>query len=167
LESHELEDFIQNEALLAQLIQRNVTIKSEVVSRDEFEQGERKLLNFGHTLAHAIENIYHLPHGFAVSIGMATATMISVHKSQLSTSEQDRILRLIQQYKLPVSISISSDHALIMKNLKMDKKRSSDQIDFILLEEIGKAVIKPITYTEVEDFIISSSAATASAKIQV
>ncbi len=77
LEKHSLEDFQSDKKLLAELIEKNVQIKTAVVVEDEFEKGDRKLLNFGHTLGHAIENIYQLPHGHAVSIGMVAACAFS------------------------------------------------------------------------------------------
>ena len=67
----------KNKKALAALIQKNVEIKVKVVQKDEFEQGDRKLLNFGHTLGHAIENEHALLHGHAISIGMVYAAKIS------------------------------------------------------------------------------------------
>src|SRR3954454_17564842 len=77
LEQHELSDFQKDTKLLNKLIKRNATLKSKVVQEDEFEQGDRKLLNFGHTIGHAIENTYLLPHGHAVTIGMVIAAYLS------------------------------------------------------------------------------------------
>ena len=72
-----LNDFQKDTKLLNKLIQRNALLKSKVVQEDEFEQGDRKLLNFGHTFGHAIENTYQLPHGHAVTIGMVIAAYLS------------------------------------------------------------------------------------------
>ena len=77
LEENTVGDFMGDSVKLALLIEKNVTIKSEIVVQDEFEKGDRKLLNFGHTLGHAIENTSQLLHGHAVSIGMAAACTIS------------------------------------------------------------------------------------------
>ena len=93
LEQKQLEDFQHDHQLLAELIKRNVQIKSDVVSEDEFETGDRKLLNFGHTIGHAVENTYELLHGHAVSIGMAAACSISVRAGGFSEAEQTRVLR--------------------------------------------------------------------------
>ena len=73
LEQQQLSAFQKDSTLLNKLIQRNAMLKAKVVQEDEFEQGERKLLNYGHTLGHAIENDYELPHGFAIAIGMVVA----------------------------------------------------------------------------------------------
>ena len=82
IKDEELFDLLENNSLnflksstekTDELIKTNVDIKYNIVTNDEFEKGDRKLLNFGHTLGHAIENIYALPHGHAVSIGMVAA----------------------------------------------------------------------------------------------
>ncbi|MEO8174985.1 MAG: 3-dehydroquinate synthase, partial [Sediminibacterium sp.] len=151
LEQNQLTGFQNNHRLLAALIERNVVIKSMVVEQDEFENGDRKLLNFGHTIGHAIENIYQLPHGHAISIGMAAACVISGKLNQLPADDTKRVLNLLQQYGLPVSLTI--DAKKVFEILKMDKKRISDEINFILLDTIGKAVVRPIPLTQLEDII--------------
>src|SRR5580658_8724804 len=77
LEKNKLTFYQKDKAALARLIRRNVAIKSAVVEKDEFEHGDRRLLNFGHTLGHAVEKLYDLSHGQAISIGMVAACMIS------------------------------------------------------------------------------------------
>jgi 3-dehydroquinate synthase len=143
LEKHTLHEFQADETLLAELIEKNVAIKNAIVTRDEFEKGDRKLLNFGHTIGHAIENIHGLPHGFAVSIGMAAACNLSEQISNLHFTEAKKIIMLLAKYHLPVDIE--TEHEQIFDILKMDKKRSNNAIQFILLEKIGKAVIKPVS----------------------
>ncbi len=154
LEQHRLKDFRENKKLLADLIQRNVVIKSAVVEQDEFEQGDRKLLNFGHTLGHAIENIYELPHGHAISIGMAAACRLSEELNNFKAVETARVLNLLQQYGLPVSLSI--DAIKVFEILKMDKKRVSAHMNFILLNKIGSAVIQSIPLIQLQEFINKS-----------
>ncbi len=153
LEKHELKDFQQDETLLSKLIEKNVVIKSDIVAQDEFEDKDRKLLNFGHTLGHAIENVFALPHGYAVSIGMVAASEISVQSDLLSAEKKLRIVNLLEKYRLPVAISLDNEHESVLKNLKMDKKRSKDDIDFILLSDIGKAEIRPISITKIRALI--------------
>lgn len=138
LEAHHLKDFKKDRELLAGLIQRNVLIKAKVVQEDETEQGNRKLLNFGHTLGHAIENTYALPHGEAVAIGMVAAAYLS--KAVLDFGGSERIVALIRQYGLPAFRSFDPEDAL--KKMQSDKKRVNDEIHFVLLEKIGKAVHK-------------------------
>lgn len=142
LEKFSLHDFQADETLVAELIEKNVKIKSTVVTTDEFERGERKLLNFGHTIGHAIENLHQLPHGHAISIGMAAACNLSEKMNGLHFEEAKKIINLLARYHLPVDID--TDHEKVFEVLKMDKKRTAAEIDFILLNKIGDAVIKSI-----------------------
>lgn len=161
LEQHSFYEFRHDDiSLIATLIRKNVLLKSGFVQRDEFEQGDRKMLNFGHTIGHAIENIYQLPHGFAVSIGMAAAAKLSSRLTGFSEQESIRLLAVLEQYGLPVSFDYIStfsgsaaDPSEIVKLLKMDKKRVSDSINFILLNQLGQAVIRPIPVTDLEAYI--------------
>jgi 3-dehydroquinate synthase len=151
LEKHSLKDFQSDKKLLAELIERNVQIKTTVVVADEFEKGDRKLLNFGHTLGHAIENIYQLPHGHAVSIGMMAACTFSESLNGFASAEKEKIKQLLHKYNLPTEFSF--DKEKVWNLLKMDKKRVSNEMNFILLNKIGEAVIKPIPLTELEELI--------------
>lgn len=151
LEAHTLNDFLEDHDLLASVIERNVMIKSTVVEMDEFEKGDRKLLNFGHTLGHAIENLYGLPHGHAISIGMAYACRLSEELIGFASSATQRILRLLQKYELPVRFDV--DHEEVFSILKMDKKRVSNEMNFVLLAEIGQAVVKPIAMDRLQALI--------------
>lgn len=151
LEQHELRDFQEDSPLLAQLIERNVVIKSDVVEQDEFEQGDRKLLNFGHTIGHAIENDYELLHGHAISIGMIAAANISGQITGFSPQQKERLIRLLGKYHLPISIDYDRQRAFEV--LKMDKKRVGDHMNFILLNEIGNAVVKSIPLQQLEQII--------------
>ena len=154
LEKHSLEDFQNDKNLLAELIERNVNIKTTVVIADEFEKGDRKLLNFGHTLGHAIENIYQLPHGHAVSIGMMAACKLSEKLNGLNSNETLKLNQLLRQYHLPIGFSF--DKEKVWSLLKMDKKRVSNEMNFILLNKIGEAVIKPIPLAQLEELISQS-----------
>ncbi len=142
LEKHTLNDFKQNQKLLAELIKTNVNIKTAVVVMDEFEQGDRKLLNFGHTIGHAIENMHELLHGHAISIGMVAACNLSEQMAGLHFDEAKRIVLLLAKYHLPVAIE--TDYEKVFEVLKMDKKRAKNEMNFILLTKIGNAVIQPI-----------------------
>ena len=154
LQENQLENFQQDKKLLAALIEKNADIKTTVVVADEFEQGERKLLNFGHTLGHAIETIYQLPHGHAVAIGMIAAASISVSINGFSAIEKESIRQLIEKYQLRSSIEF--DHKKVWSLLKMDKKRASHEMNFILLNKIGEAIVKPIALDLLENLISSS-----------
>ncbi|CAN5464276.1 3-dehydroquinate synthase [soil metagenome] len=145
LEQHKLTDFQKDKVLLNKLIQRNALLKSKVVQQDEFEQGDRKLLNFGHTLGHAIENTYKLPHGHAVSIGMVIAAYIS--RDMLGLKDADRIAFLIVKYGLTAFFKFNADKALEM--MKSDKKATKSAIQYVLLEKIGKGIVKPLTLEQI------------------
>ena len=131
------------------MIRRNVLIKTKVVQSDEFEKGDRKLLNFGHTLGHALETQYELSHGEAISIGMAYASVIS--EKLLGFKSAERVTALLAQYGL--STFAQFDTEKVMNVLKMDNKKIKDSVNFILLEKIGKAVIRNISFQELNELI--------------
>jgi 3-dehydroquinate synthase len=126
---------------LTALIQRNALLKTKVVVNDEFEKGDRKLLNFGHTLGHALENQYDLSHGQAISIGMAYASSLSEKMNGFKNA--DRVVGLLDRYGLPTSTHFDKDK--VINVLKMDKKKTKNSIHFILLEKIGKSSIREIS----------------------
>ncbi|MES2646219.1 MAG: 3-dehydroquinate synthase [Bacteroidota bacterium] len=140
LQSHDIAYYQRKKKDLQLLIQRNAKLKAKVVQFDEFEKGDRKLLNYGHTMGHALENLYELSHGQAISIGMVYAAHLS---QQLAGFKQVLpVITLLEQYGLPTHISF--DAALVFTVLKMDKKREFDTMNFVLLEKTGRAVVKPI-----------------------
>jgi 3-dehydroquinate synthase len=130
------------------VIESCVAWKNKTVVEDEMETGSRKLLNFGHTAAHAIENLYDLPHGKAVGIGMVIACLVSEKEVGLDPAVTARLKNLLGQYHLPVKMQIDATKA--MELLKMDKKRVNDTIDYIMLERIGKAVIHSLPIPVIE-----------------
>ena len=153
LEQHELSDFQKDTKLLNKLIQRNATLKSKVVQEDEFEQGDRRLLNFGHTVGHAIENTYQLPHGHAITIGMVIAAYVS--ENLLRFKEAKRVASLIVQYQLPAFYKFDAEKA--SQIMQADKKRVKDVINYILLERIGKGIIKPLKPAEIKPVLTELS----------
>jgi 3-dehydroquinate synthase len=144
LKENSLKNFQKNKPLLQKLIQRNAFLKIKVVQGDEFEKGERKLLNFGHTLGHALEKKYNLMHGEAVAIGMAMAAGLS--EKIVSFKQTSRLLSLLEKYELPTSADYSKKK--IFEILISDKKRDGNSINFILLEKIGKAAIRKISFDQ-------------------
>lgn len=149
LEQHKLTTFQKNKVLLNQLIQRNALLKSKVVQQDEFEQGDRKLLNFGHTLGHAIENSYELSHGQAVALGMVVAAVLSAEYKKFKDTA--RVISLIEKYGLPAFASF--DAAKAMEVMQSDKKRVKDVIHYVLLEKTGKGVVVPLTPQQIEPIV--------------
>jgi 3-dehydroquinate synthase len=146
LEQHKLSFYKRDTAALKKLIRRNAVIKSDVVKEDEFETGERKLLNFGHTLGHAIENMYKLSHGQAIAVGMTVASELSA--TLTGFRETDRVVRVLSQYGLTTYMEY--DKVKAFNILRMDKKKEADKMNFVLLKKIGKAVVHPIPLTELE-----------------
>ncbi len=135
LEEQKISFFQKDSSHLAKLIQRNVLLKTKTVLIDEFETGERKLLNFGHTIGHAVENLYKIPHGHAVSIGMGVACKIS---EQLTGFNQtDSVTKLLKQYGLPPQFHF--DKEAVWELLLSDKKIKSGNIHYVVLNKIGKA----------------------------
>ncbi len=149
LEKNKLAVFQKNSQLLDELIRRNALLKSKVVQQDEFEQGDRKLLNFGHTLGHAIENSYDLSHGQAVALGMVIAAAISAEFRGFK--DMDRIVAVIKQYGLPAFAVFDADKAIDI--MQADKKRVKDIFQYVLLDKIGKGVIQPLTAQQIKPIV--------------
>jgi len=126
----------------------SIMIKSRIVETDTLEKGERKKLNFGHTLGHAIEKVSPTSHGLAVSMGMVMAARMSVARGMLSSEETGRIEKLLLNYGLPVQPPNNSD--ALLEAIKKDKKRVGKEIEFVFLREIGKAEVIKISYQELE-----------------
>ncbi len=125
------------------LIEQSHRIKTAIVQRDVKEAGERRKLNFGHTFGHAIEKVYGLSHGKAVSIGMMIAAEISMLRGYLNVTEVANIRELLTALGLPVAIP--GDTGAMMDALLRDKKRQDDFLHFILLQRPGKAIIERIS----------------------
>lgn len=149
LEQHDLKYFQKNKAALEALVRRNALIKCKVVQADEFEKGERRLLNFGHTLAHAIETPYNLAHGHAVSIGMHFAAKLS--SSLLQFNGTERLRTLLEKYGLPTSIQFEREQTFDL--LASDKKKEGDQMHFILLGRLGKAQVEKIPLKTIYNYL--------------
>jgi len=149
LEANSIKTYRKRKKSVCELIQRNADLKTRVVKQDEFEKGERKLLNFGHTLGHALENMYELSHGQAISIGMTYASVIS--EKITGFKEAERVAKLLLQYNLPTFSAF--DRKKVFDVLKMDKKREKNEINYVLLDKIGKGVVKAIPLSQLENII--------------
>ena len=149
LQENSLSYYQSNKEAIASLIRRNVEIKYKIVASDEFETGDRKLLNFGHTIGHAIENKHSLAHGHAVSVGMVAACKISEQFEDFQYTNE--VIQLISQYKLTTHFDYT--HKEIWDILLMDKKKSGNMMNFILLKDIGNALIQKIPLTELENIL--------------
>lgn len=125
-----------------EMVYRSLLVKKEVVERDPKEAGERALLNFGHTIGHAVEKLkdFKFLHGECVSIGIVASAYISWKREKITESEMKEIVNCLQSFQLPVATSgiTTSD---ILDAASKDKKMDAGKIRFILLDAVGSAVI--------------------------
>ena len=130
--------------ILEEMVFQSCLIKRDVVERDPKEKGERALLNFGHTVGHAIEKLsdFKLYHGHCVGIGMAAACYLSCSFGHITEEEYHFILNTLTHFGLPIQTSgLSAEE--ILAATKSDKKMLAGKVKFILLESIGNAYINP------------------------
>jgi len=133
------------------MVYDSVVIKSEIVNRDEKETGERRKLNFGHTVGHAVEKVHKLPHGEAVSIGMMVAAKLSAKKGFLTDSDVIRLEKLLTSLGLPTRLKI--DRANVMDAMRHDKKRENNTVHFVLLRGLGEAVVETLPLSDLATVI--------------
>jgi 3-dehydroquinate synthase len=151
--ANDLDYYIDNPIATRLLVERCVAWKNKTVLEDEKEKHIRKLLNFGHTAGHAIEKLYDLPHGYAVATGMVIAAELSEQQCSFDGRLTGRLKQLLAKYRLPATANINAQE--VTNVLKMDKKRAGDHIDFILLEKIGSALIKPLPLDIIEKALVA------------
>lgn len=136
-----------------EFICRNIDIKRKVVERDERESGERMLLNFGHTLGHAIERIYkyeNYTHGEAVAIGMVLITRYSEKRGLTKAGTADKIVNVLKKHGLPTECPAAIGD--IVSAASTDKKHSNGGITLVLLHDVGDAFLHRVTDAEFADF---------------
>lgn len=151
LEENNPDFYQQDEAALCKLIAQNVQLKMQIVLQDEMDRADRQLLNFGHTLGHAIEKKLNIPHGQAISVGMVAAGEVSKKMNGFSDEEQERLVKLLQQYGLPVACSFTEGG--VLEALRKDKKREKENIRFVLLESIGNAQTSLISIEILREYL--------------
>ncbi|RCK72598.1 MAG: 3-dehydroquinate synthase [Ignavibacteriae bacterium] len=130
-------------AILKNIISRCCQLKAKVVSKDEKENSYRRILNFGHTIGHAIELLsdYKIPHGFAIATGMAVEADFSVKLGLLQKNEFDRIKNLLSTFGFKTNLPRKYSMNDYLRAIQVDKKSSDYGINFTLLRKIGKAEI--------------------------
>ncbi|MEW6593993.1 MAG: 3-dehydroquinate synthase [Thermodesulfobacteriota bacterium] len=143
-------------AVLEGVIARCCAIKAAVVAADEKEADLRRILNFGHTIGHAVEAAsgYTLAHGLAVSMGMAAVAELAVRQGLLPRAEAETLRRLLVDYGLPVAIPPQFDRTEIKSYLKSDKKTVGGRVFFVLPTAIGKVVITDDVRDEMVDEVL-------------
>ncbi len=132
-------------SVLTRLIRENIRIKSEIVAQDPLEQsGARLVLNFGHTIGHAIEecSAFSLRHGECVSLGMVAACRLSQRMGLLGSDEVERVVRVLNGVGLPTRLDHPLSPEALMDVMGLDKKRKAGLTRFVLLQGLGRPVVR-------------------------
>jgi len=137
--------------VIQRMVIDSVRIKSRVVAADETEKGLRRILNFGHTVGHALEKLTRIQHGAAVSVGMVMACRMSALKGYLSPDDVRQVEQLLQGLSLPISTTMTPEH--ILDVIEKDKKRVDDRIHFVMLKRIGEAVVEEIPLVDLKPML--------------
>ncbi len=140
-----------NLEVLEHVVSTSVAIKTDVVQKDERESDLRRVLNFGHTIGHAIERDKKLLHGEAIALGMIMAARLSQTFGLLPSSGVDTIRELVIAAGLPIDIELDPD--VIFQNIRKDKKKSGENIHFVLLDGLGKTLIKELPLTDLKSIL--------------
>ena len=152
----------RDKKVLMHIIEKSLELKSSVVEIDETEQGERALLNFGHTFGHALESYFNysqkLLHGEAVSLGMVLAACFSYEEGYIKRQALDDIEEHLGAMKLPTAITQIDNQKLnsgkLINFMKQDKKVVGSNINLILLRDIGTGFIeKNVSFKKLEDYL--------------
>ena len=143
---------------LQQLVRRNIEIKSKIIAGDEYDRsGKRAILNFGHTVGHAIErsgNYRKFLHGEALSLGIVAACAISIKRAGLSPSQRDAVTGLLQRFDLPTKLPPNFPREKIFNTLKFDKKFEGGKIRFVVTPRIGAArVANEVTLSDIRNAV--------------
>jgi 3-dehydroquinate synthase len=143
LEAHAQKLLARDTAALTHAIKRSCQIKADIVTRDEREQGERALLNLGHTFGHAIESATNYTtwlHGEAVGAGMLLAADVSQRLGWVKPADVARVEAVLRSFGLPTDVRAISATTLA-ENMKIDKKVAAGRIRLVLLQAIGKSIV--------------------------
>jgi len=134
---------------LERVVRRSVEIKAEVVAADEREAGRRAILNFGHTVAHAIEatSKFATPHGEAVAIGMAYEARLAEALGIAEPGTADRVQRLLERYNLPLDLPESATEDALVGAMQLDKKAREGAVRFALPQAIGRMYAEGKSWT--------------------
>lgn len=141
-------------ANIVDIMKQNVSIKGQVVENDEREKGERMLLNFGHTLGHALEKYYDftgLTHGCAVAIGMSTFTHIAERRGMCKAGVSDKLDALLQKCGLPITDNAPMDE--LFKISLGDKKHLASGMNIVICSDIGKSKVVRMSVDEYAEFL--------------
>ncbi len=148
LEKEKFEDNIES------IIYKSISVKKKLVEKDQFDSGKRMLLNFGHTIGHAVESLCrykNISHGEAVSIGMNTITKISEKLGLTSKGASERLKNVCKKYFLPVENSFSIEG--LSGAILQDKKNLGDYINLVILKDIGSSFLLKLPSSNISDFL--------------
>lgn len=135
---------VLDDAFLQEIVYKSCQHKADVVEEDPKEQGIRALLNFGHTIGHAIEKLekFQLLHGECVAIGMAAAAYLSMKKERITEADYQSVLALLKKYQLPVMVETKQFTAEeVLLTMRSDKKTMAGSIRFIMMRGLGDTYI--------------------------
>ncbi len=148
-ETHNLEDFRNNRALLIEAIMRAIKVKADIVTIDEREGGLRRKLNLGHTFAHAIEkSTNQFIHGEAVAIGIVMIAKLSAKLGSITDEEAQRVKDVFTKLGLPTDSGIELQK--LTKVLKTDKKKEAKSVNFVIMDGIGVCSVRRFTFDEID-----------------
>ena len=136
-----------------ELIYNCLQIKANVVNNDEFENGLRMILNLGHTVGHAIESLsgYNYSHGECVAKGINYAIKLSKKVLNLSDNVTTKLYGVLNLYNFDLTCNFTAKE--LVNQIKKDKKSTGDSVNFVLVEDVAKPVVKKISYTELENLL--------------
>ena len=146
----------QDSDLLADVIHRCCGLKAKVVAKDERESGRRAILNFGHTVAHAVEALTgydRFLHGEAVSIGMVAAARLSAKLGLIPAEHEERLRVLLARFGLPTEIPSGLNPSEIVTAIESDKKASAGAIRFVVLKGIGEAGFESLSARRIVELV--------------
>jgi 3-dehydroquinate synthase len=145
---------------LTQAIFESCRIKKEIVEHDEKETGKRRLLNFGHTVGHALETLsyYSLSHGEAVAIGILVESYLSLQLNILKQQSFDRIRNILSRYHIPLKLPARFPIHTLLETMTFDKKSIQGQPRFVIINEIGSALSYDSAYcTVIEESVVKQA----------
>lgn len=144
----------QDATFLIDIIAASIHIKTSIVEKDPDEsKGLRSLINLGHTLGHALESQtdFHLTHGEAVAIGIHFAAFISHKLNNISSDDVNRITNVLKKYNLPTFVKFDPDKTL--EKMRYDKKKTGDEIQYVVLKKIGEACTIPLSFVKLKEYL--------------
>ena len=152
LEGCSFEALRADEALLAEVLSAAVQVKARIVAQDERESGLRRVLNLGHTLAHAIEKCSSkMNHGEAVAVGLHQMTVVALREGHIDSVAAARIEALLHRYGFDVSLPV--EMRKLCTALRGDKKRDGDSIHVVLPSGVGSVVQQKMTFENLEKLL--------------